>query len=77
LDHRVELSHLLVSAKADRHIPRLEIQIGDGLYGSFLDAEYHHAGKAEAINNQYKQVPCIGMGSFIKIIIPDRPTTSP
>jgi hypothetical protein len=34
----------MVLSKENRSIPECEVYIGDGLTGSFYDAEYRHAG---------------------------------
>jgi hypothetical protein len=31
-------------AKEDRNIPEVEIQIGDGIAGNFIDVDYRRAG---------------------------------
>lgn len=41
---RVELEHIVMSAKNDKNIPEVEFHIGDGLSGSFLDVQYRLAG---------------------------------
>lgn len=76
LDARSEVSHILISAKPERNLPTLQIQLGDGLYGSFVDANYHEAGRAEAITDLFKQIPCYGIGSFVKLIIAKAPVPS-
>jgi centrosomal protein CEP104 len=80
LDHRVELAHVLIASKPDRIIPDIEICVGDGLYGSFVDADYRFAGKGELIATQRKQVPVMGIGSFLKFIFnkaPSKTTSNP
>lgn len=77
LDHRVQLSHLAIASKPERNIPEIEVQVGDGLYGSFVDAEYHFAGKCENITHQLKQVPVRGIGSFLKFVFTKKPKGTP
>mmetsp|Transcript_19717 Transcript_19717/g.36321 ORF Transcript_19717/g.36321 Transcript_19717/m.36321 type:complete len:710 (-) Transcript_19717:6079-8208(-) len=80
LDYRVDLAHILISAKPDRVIPDVEVCVGDGLYGSFVDADYRFAGKGELITTQRKQLPVMGIGSFLKFIFnkaPPKTTSNP
>ena len=42
--YRVQLDHILIASKQDKTIPKLDIYIGDGLNGGFMDAEYRKAG---------------------------------
>lgn len=44
LNYRSEVAHLILMAKEDRYIPEVEVYVGDGLSGSFLDVEYRRAG---------------------------------
>jgi hypothetical protein len=44
LHHRSEIAHLVLVAKEDRFIPEIEVLIGDGLSGNFLDVDYRRAG---------------------------------
>ena len=44
LDFRCEIAHVVLCAKDDRFIPEVELFVGDGLSGSFLDVEYRRAG---------------------------------
>lgn len=76
LDTRAQLNHILISSKTNRHIPELEVQIGDGPYNNFLTVEYHKAGRATNILNKYTQIPVTGMGSFLKLIFIQKPTAS-
>src|SRR5574343_2009322 len=45
LDFRVQFSYIVLQTKTNRIIPDVEVHIGDGLVGSFEDAEYSLAGK--------------------------------
>lgn len=76
LDHRVQFSYILLSSKPGKTIPDLEVYIGDGLYGSFLDAEYHMGGKAYNITQQPFQVAVRGIGSYLKLVFPTKPKTN-
>ena len=44
LSYRCEIAHVVLMAKEDRFIPEVEILIGDGMSGSFMDVEYRQAG---------------------------------
>ena len=37
LNYRSEIAHVILMAKEDRFIPEVEILIGDGVSGSFMD----------------------------------------
>lgn len=56
-----------------KNIPEIEFFIGDGLSGSFLDAEYRLAGKTEFIYNKLEQLPLQGIGNYLKIKILSAP----
>ena len=73
LDHRVQFSYILLSTKPNKLIPDVEVYIGDGIYGSFLDAEYHLGGKAYNITPQVHQIAVTGIGSYIKLIFLTKP----
>jgi hypothetical protein len=38
------VAHVVLSAKEDRYIPEVELQVGDGLSSSYLDADFRKAG---------------------------------
>ena len=44
LDYRCEVAHVVLSAKEDRYIPEVELQVGDGLSSSYLDVDFRKAG---------------------------------
>lgn len=44
LNYRCEVAHVIVMAKEDRFIPAVEVHIGDGVSGSFMDVDYRLAG---------------------------------
>ena len=73
LDHRIQFSYILLATKPNKLIPEVEVQIGDGVYGSFLDAEYHYAGKSFNITPTLSQVPVSGIGSYLKLVFPTKP----
>ena len=73
LDHRVQFSYIVLSTKPNKLIPDVEVQIGDGVYGSFLDAEYHIGGRATSISSQPHQIPVSGIGSYLKLVFTTKP----
>lgn len=70
LDYRVQAGHLQISSKPHKPIPEVLFSLGDGLHGSFIDAEYHTAGQATHIASSLKQVPLSGIGTFLKLQFP-------
>lgn len=60
-------------AKENRFIPECEIHIGDGISGSFIDAEYRVGGVGDNISNVPKQINTFGIGSYIKIVFTRQP----
>ena len=40
LNHRSDIRFVLIRAKIDRPIPKLEIYLGDGVFGNFNDTKY-------------------------------------
>ena len=44
LDFRCEVAHLVMAAKEDRFIPEIEVLVGDGPSGGYMDVEYRRAG---------------------------------
>ena len=73
LDFRCEIAHIVMSAKEDRFVPEVEVLIGDGLAGNFMDAEYRRAGTGFNIANATKQVETLGIGTFVKLIFKRAP----
>ena len=41
----------MISSKKDKPIPFAKFQIGDGMKGSFIDAEYRECGLSDIIEN--------------------------
>jgi len=60
-------------AKDDRFIPECEIHIGDGIAGSFVDAEYRVGGIGEQISSAPKQINTFGIGGYVKIVFTKQP----
>lgn len=73
LNFRAEIAHVILMAKEDRFIPECEILIGDGISGSFIDAEYRVGGIGEQISNVPKQINTFGIGGYIKIVFTKQP----
>jgi len=44
LNYRCEVAHVILMAKEERFIPEVEVHVGDGMSGSFLDVQYRLAG---------------------------------
>jgi centrosomal protein CEP104 len=61
-------------SKEDRFIPECEIHIGDGISGSFVDAEYRIGGIGEQITSVPKQINTFGIGSYIKLVFTRQPS---
>ena len=74
LNFRAEIAHVILMAKEDRFIPEWEILIGDGISGSFVDAEYRIGGVGEQISNVPKQINTFGIGSYLKIVFTKQPS---
>ena len=63
-------------AKEDRFIPECEVQIGDGMAGSWLDVDYRLAGTGLNITTAPKQVDTLGIGTYIKLVFKKKPPSS-
>ena len=67
------MAHVIIQSKEHRFIPECEIYVGDGLSGSFVDADYRMAGAGANISNAAKQINTYGIGTFVKIRFNRRP----
>mmetsp|Transcript_30234 Transcript_30234/g.34616 ORF Transcript_30234/g.34616 Transcript_30234/m.34616 type:complete len:441 (+) Transcript_30234:175-1497(+) len=74
LNFRAEIAHVILMAKENRFIPQCEILIGDGISGSFVDAEYRVGGIGEQITNVPKQINTFGIGSYVKVVFTKQPS---
>ena len=70
LNHRSEVRFVLLRAKVDRPIPRVDIYIGDGVFGNFNDTKYLKLSSAQNVTEQGATVKVEGIGNFIKIVFP-------
>ena len=73
LNFRAEVSHVILMAKENRFIPEVEIQIGDGISGSFEDVEYRLGNKGDNITTAPKQINTFGIGSYVKVVFTKQP----
>ena len=74
LEQRSEIAHVLVRTKEHLPIPSLEIQIGDGIGASFVDAKFRVAGSAKMISGGHAvQVDTLGIGNYIKLVFDKQP----
>lgn len=61
-------------SKEDRSIPECQVYVGDAIAGGFNDCPYRHAGSAENVTAvEARQFHVLGIGNFIKIVIPRGP----
>ena len=77
LDFRVQFSYIIIASKPHKNIPDVEAYVGDGVYGSFIDAEYHLGGKASNISDQSFQIGISGIGSYLKLRFITKPKIGP
>ena len=70
LNHRSEIRFILLRAKVDRPIPRVDIYIGDGVYGNFNDTKYLRLISAQNVTENGVTLKVEGIGNFIKIVFP-------
>ena len=70
LNHRSDVRFVLLRAKVDRPIPKVDIYIGDGVYGNFNDTKYLKLSTAQNVTEQGSTVKVEGIGNFIKLVFP-------
>ena len=70
LDHRADIKFVLLRAKENRPIPKVDIYIGDGVYGNFNDSKYVKLISARNITEKGATLKVEGIGNFIKIVFP-------
>lgn len=51
LHYRSEVQFILIASKTDKNAQKVEFHIGDGLAGSWMDADYRLAGTAVSLTN--------------------------
>ena len=71
LEKRSQVQHITIVCLEDRSIPEVEVYIGDGISGSFLDCPYRHAGSGRDIVGPVpSQFAIYGIGNFLKLVFP-------
>ena len=70
LNHRSEVRFILLRAKNDRPIPKLEIYLGDGVYGNFNDTKYVKLATYYNVTEQGATIKVEGIGNFLKLVFP-------
>ena len=70
LNHRSEVRFVLLRAKPDRPIPKIEIYLGDGVFGNFNDTKYVKLATNYNITEEGATVKVEGIGNFIKLVFP-------
>ena len=70
LNHRSDVRFILLRAKPDRPIPKLEIYLGDGVFGNFNDTKYVKLATFYNITEQGATIKVEGIGNFIKLVFP-------
>jgi len=73
LHARTKLEYVLIASKKSLGAKHVQILMGDGLSGSFMDVNYQMAGEVKALSNVPVKVKCYGIGSFIKLVFKDEP----
>lgn len=74
LETRTLLQHVMILSKENRSIPECEVYVGDGLTGSFYDADYRHAGTIKDVGfTKPKQFTVFGIGNFLKLVFTKQP----
>ena len=77
LHSRTKLEYILVAAKKNLGFESMQVLVGDGLSGSFVDVTYHVAGEAKTVNAQQYKLKCYGIGSFLKLVFTKQPLQIP
>ena len=70
LNHRSEVRFILIRAKIDRPIPRVDIYLGDGVFGNFNDTKYLKLSSAQNVTEKGATIKVEGIGNFLKIVFP-------
>ena len=50
--YRIQIENVFMASKPEKHIPEIQFHIGDGLTGSFVDAEYRESGYSILLKNK-------------------------
>lgn len=70
LNHRSEIKYILLRSKIDRPIPKVELYLGDGVFGNFNDTKYFKLANAININEESSTIKVDGIGNFLKLVFP-------
>ena len=70
LNHRSEVRFILIRAKPDRPIPRVDVYLGDGVFGNFNDTKYLKLSSAQNVTEKGATIKVEGIGNFLKIVFP-------
>ena len=70
LNHRSEVRFILLRAKIDRPIPKIEIYLGDGVFGNFNDTKYIKLATYYNITENGATIKVDGIGNFLKLVFP-------
>ena len=70
LNHRSEVRFVLLRAKIDRPIPKIDIYLGDGVYGNFNDTKYLKLSSVQNVTEKGATVKVEGIGNFLKLVFP-------
>ena len=70
LNHRSEVRFILLRAKIDRPIPKIEIYLGDGVFGNFNDTKYIKLSTYYNITENGATIKVDGIGNFLKLVFP-------
>ena len=70
LNHRSEVRFVLLRAKVDRPIPKIEIYLGDGVFGNFNDTKYVKLATYYNVTEQGATIKVEGIGNFLKLVFP-------
>lgn len=68
MNFRSHIKYLILKSKIYRPIPELDIYIGDGVAGNFIDCEYRKLGKVSNIDENGMNLKVDGIGSYLKLV---------
>ena len=68
MNFRCHFKYICVKTKVYRPIPELDLYIGDGISGSFVDCEYRKLGKVQNINEEGMNIKVDGIGNYLKLV---------
>lgn len=73
LNYRSHIKYILLRSKVNRPIPEVLFYIGDGIGGSFIDAEFRKIGQHVNINEEGVTIKVDGIGNYFKLVFPKQP----